>query len=140
MVKLQDVLDNKEKFTKKLIPLKESKCFTILGYKDKDGYVSFQFRSNGEKKNIQAHRAAYMIQHKQELTINDVIMHLCDNPCCVNHLHLSKGTHLENVKDRVLKQRSSTGVNNGKYVHGLYSKQFVNRPQKASLVDKSDPA
>lgn len=122
MVNAQEVLDNKEKFLKKLTTIPKSKCLTLVGYKDKDGYVSFQFRSNGEKKNIQAHRAAYIIQHKKELTINDVIMHSCDNPCCVNYLHLSKGTHEENVKDRVLKQRSAIGVKNGRYVNGLHTK------------------
>ena len=43
-----------------------------------------------------------------------VVMHSCDNPVCCNPMHLSAGTHLDNVKDRVVKNRSARGVRNGR--------------------------
>lgn len=105
-----------------MIILPESDCITFNGYKDYLGYISFQFRHEGSKKNILAHRAAYILHYKIELSTQDVIMHTCDNPCCINHEHLIKGTHDDNVQDRVRKGRSATGERNGRYIHGDYAK------------------
>jgi hypothetical protein len=122
MVSKKDILDNKEKLLSKMVTDPNSDCTLISGYKDKDGYVQFQFRSDGEKKNIQAHRAVYISEHNVELSSEDVIMHTCDNPSCVNSSHLKLGTHYENVEDRVSKGRSAVQDANGRYVHGRYCK------------------
>ena len=122
MVFLSHIIASKEKFFKKIISILNSDCITIKGYKDSLGYVQFQFRYNGIKKNISAHRASYMLNFNKEINKNDVIMHKCDNPSCVNPMHLKKGTHNDNVQDRVKKGRSATGRSNGRYVHGKYCK------------------
>lgn len=41
----------------------------------------------------------------------EVVMHLCDNPGCINPSHLISGTHLENKKDRKRKGRNSGEMN-----------------------------
>jgi hypothetical protein len=51
-----------------------------------------------------AHRFSYMLAYGQ-ITPNDVVMHSCDNPICVNPSHLKIGTTLDNVKDRDRKGR-----------------------------------
>lgn len=40
----------------------------------------------------------------------EVVMHLCDNPRCINVRHLEAGTWDKNNKDRALKGRSATSV------------------------------
>jgi len=122
MVSKEDVLSNSHKFLSKRGEEDLSGCIPFLGYLDRDGYGQFQFRSDSKKKNIQAHRAAYIIHTGEELCIDDVVMHSCDNPICVNVLHLSKGTQADNVKDMVMKGRCAIGVNNGRYIHGRYCK------------------
>lgn len=95
-----------------------------INYKklSKDGYGDIQETVMGKKKHNRAHRVAYSLYHNIELTSNQIIMHSCDNPSCVNPFHLSIGTHFLNVQDKVKKGRQAKGKQNGRYVHGYYSK------------------
>ena len=115
MVNKEQLLDNKYKFDKKLIYIPYFNCILFEGYHNKDGYAEFQFRDKGVKKNILAHRASFIYNNNLNIDVNDVIMHTCDNPNCVNPKHLIKGTHETNVADRVSKGRSAKGKNNGRY-------------------------
>jgi hypothetical protein len=136
MVSLNDIISNKHKFEKRILGKCESECFSFKGFKDKLGYVSFQFRSNGMKKNIFAHRASYMIHNLEEIRTDDVIMHMCDNPSCINPNHLKRGTHMDNVKDRIMKGRSACGEKNGRYIHG----EYMNRKKKKNNRTNSGEA
>ena len=64
-----------------------------------------------------AHRLAYALHNGLDpATLGGVVMHSCDNPLCVNPLHLSLGTHATNVADKVAKGRQSRGVSHGRSV------------------------
>ena len=103
------------------VELKENGCIIWKGgYINPDGYGEFQFRFCGDKKKVIAHRAAYMLYHGVELTSDVIIRHTCDNPQCIAEIHLIKGTHQDNVADRVSRGRSATGERNGRYVHGRH--------------------
>lgn len=56
---------------------------------------------------LSAHRLAYVEHHGLDLGDIEgmVIMHLCDNPPCVNPDHLRLGTHAENTADMYAKGR-----------------------------------
>lgn len=40
----------------------------------------------------------------------DCLLHRCDNPRCVRPSHLFEGSHLENIQDKVNKNRQAKGV------------------------------
>lgn len=57
-----------------------------------------------------AHRVAFAWFHGREIAPGMEIMHLCDNPPCVNPAHLKEGTHRENMLDSHAKGRSTTVI------------------------------
>ena len=76
-----------------------------------DGFVGyFVCKRNGY---YSLHRYMYA-QKYGHITSEDVIRHTCDNPMCINPEHLVKGTHNDNVQDRVSRNRSAIGINNGR--------------------------
>lgn len=78
-------------------------CWEYKGVTDRDGYGQFGYAN----KMWLVHRLAYMLYHHatEEDIAGKVVMHLCDNPCCVNPAHLKLGTQKENVADMHQKGR-----------------------------------
>src|SRR5882672_10646270 len=99
------------------------KCLEWQAARNDRGYGMFN-RTGTSSKTILAHRFAYMLQHGLEiLPRGSVIMHTCDNPCCVNHEHLRLGTHAENHDDKKNKGRSNIGTKHGH--HKLTDEQVL---------------
>ena len=84
---------------------KKATCWTWAGYVDKAGYGVFRYKN----KNMAAHRASYLINNG-EIGEGLVIRHTCDNPQCVRPSHLIPGTQLENMLDKVERDRAGRGV------------------------------
>ena len=97
-----------ERFFSKTVK-SESGCLEWTAAK-KDGYGVFNYDG---RHTMLAHRWAYILANGGKLTAKDVIMHRCDNPSCVNHEHLQKGTHADNHDDKKRKGRSNTGMRHG---------------------------
>lgn len=61
-----------------------------------------------KKKQQRIHRVAYVLHHG--LSIEDirgkVIRHTCDNPRCINPLHLLAGTQADNMRDLAVRRRN----------------------------------
>lgn len=97
-------------------------CWNWTGCCINSGYG----RVNINKKTMLAHRASYMmfIGEIDELQKGGYhgtcVMHSCDNKKCVNPNHLSLGTQLDNVLDRVKKGRSAivSGIHNPNWKGG----------------------
>ena len=71
---------------------------------DASGYG--QRRTAG--KHALVHRLAYAAHHGlDESRMGGVVMHLCDNPRCINPEHLRLGTHKLNAEDRENKGRGN---------------------------------
>lgn len=47
-------------------------------------------------KTTMLHRLIYALWNDTPLDQKDIIMHICDNRCCINPHHLKLGTHKEN--------------------------------------------
>ena len=52
-----------------------------------------------------AHRVAFELYYKRPIEEGKHLLHSCDNPKCVNPSHLSEGTNLDNVNDKIQKGR-----------------------------------
>lgn len=90
-------------------------CIAWNYAKTKDGYG--QVRYKGET--IRAHKVSYCISNGINYDdVRGVVMHSCDNPCCINPRHLSLGTQHENIIDCVSKGRfrSVEGIKNPRSV------------------------
>ena len=82
-----------------------------------------------------AHRAAYQYEHDEEP--DDVVMHTCDNPACVNPAHLVSGTQADNMqdaseKDRCGKPDSKLTEDDVREIRNKYEAGGVTYPELAS--------
>ena len=72
------------------------------GYKRKDGYYHFvNGKVAGESL---VHRWIYRTQ-VGELSSDEIVRHICDNPWCGNPKHLIKGMPIDNVRDMHTRKR-----------------------------------
>lgn len=85
-------------------------CWEWTGSTDKTKMGHGRIKVRG--RTIQAHRLSYRLHNKYPIE-PEVVMHICDNPSCVNPLHLRGGTQSENRMDCVRKGRHSFGEANG---------------------------
>lgn len=82
-------------------------CWEYNGYKPRGsksyGYIQIEGRAKI------AHRVSYEL-NKGEIPKGYVVMHSCDNPCCINPAHLSVGTNKDNSQDMVRKGRHKYNI------------------------------
>lgn len=88
---------------KKYVIDKETGCWNFKGCKTKTGYG--RLRVNGV--HWMAHRYSLSCHLGRPIADGMVVMHLCDNPSCVNPEHLKEGTQKENIEDCIQKGRAT---------------------------------
>ena len=102
--KIQDLLKNK------IIINPISYCWEWQGYRNKKGYGNQVLIINKNlRKTLLSHRLSYLVFKEM---INDgklLILHNCDNPCCINPDHLRLGTNEDNMKESANKNRICYG-------------------------------
>lgn len=79
-----------------------SGCWIWSGRKFRLGYGSIYW----DGRLLSTHRVSYL------LNVGDIpegihVLHSCDNPPCVNPLHLRLGTHAENMRDKAERGRNA---------------------------------
>lgn len=105
-------------------------CIEWTGRRNPQGYgVARKFLGEPEEK--RAHRRSWIMAHG-EIPKGLLVLHVCDNPPCVNPDHLFLGTNMDNSRDKHAKGR-------GKYLRGAshgcakLSDEDVLRIREASL-------
>ena len=91
-------------FWRKVRKVGEEDCWEWTAYKNDRGYGQFSTSGNSHRKLEQASRVAYFLGYG-EFDEKLFVCHHCDNPGCVNPKHLFLGTHTDNVRDMVAKNR-----------------------------------
>lgn len=110
-----DFLDVARFWSKVKVTRNDDACWIWARGKYSAGYGSFRLRSGAV---VSTHRLAYAIANgiRLDAISDDVMRHSCDTPACCNPIHLSAGTHADNVADRVARNRSAKGEGNGHHV------------------------
>ena len=83
-------------------------CWEWLG-KSRSGSCRLYGRIKVDGKTMPAHRYSWELHNEAKIPDGMIVMHMCDNPQCVNPSHLRLGTHQENNDDKVRKNRQAKG-------------------------------
>lgn len=89
-------------------------------------------------KSLYAHRIAYCEDRGIDIAeiAGQSVMHLCDNPKCINPKHLKLGSHADNMADMGLKGRSKRGED---HHNSKLSKEAVLAIRKAYACGERHP-
>jgi hypothetical protein len=80
----------------------------LKSFNGKNGYARF---CAGTNKQIRCSRLLLFIMQGPPETSKPLALHTCDNPRCVNPLHLFYGDQLDNMRDCAAKGRNAVQVN-----------------------------
>jgi HNH endonuclease len=89
----------RQQFEKSVI--KQTGCWGWRKKPLKTGYGALYI---GKRKLASAHRISWII-HRGEIPDKLFVLHKCDNRICTNPDHLFLGTHIDNMRDMVSKNR-----------------------------------
>lgn len=78
------------------------RCWNWTGYRCPKGYGVV---SVSKKAQHRAHRLAFHAYHGRQPAA--MVLHLCDNPSCVNPHHLMDGDHGENMRQMAARRRAT---------------------------------
>lgn len=84
-------------------------CWNWTGNRLKAGYGKIHRKDfGGRVRTLLVHRVMWWLTHGP-IPKGKVVMHRCDNPSCCNPDHLELGTHLQNVRDCLIRGRIRCG-------------------------------
>lgn len=98
----------KERFLEKVVKV-DSGCWEWVGATTRGGYGHIRVWSEDRWTMRKAHRVSYEL-FKEPIDPFLLVLHSCDNPTCVNPDHLRQGTHSDNNRDMLDRDRVSRCV------------------------------
>ena len=116
---------------RKSVPNKDTGCLEYKGNNDRYGYGKIKVAG----RQLGAHRIAYVV-FVGDIPPNTVVMHKCDNPCCINTDHLMLGSQKQNISDAAKKGRLKFRSNSG-YKRGDYNKPICLYNDEVSIIYRS---
>lgn len=109
-------------FRKNIKVTPETTCQEWVGTTNNDGYGVFHYGG----RTMLAHRLSKALAGGN--TSAQVVMHVCDNPRCVNPKHLRDGTYQDNVADMYEKGRNKVGM------AGKHLKNRASHPRARAVI------
>jgi len=97
------------RFWRKVKKGSPDECWLWTAGRAGSGYGQFYRRKNVP---VGAHRFSWELAHGQPVPPGRMVMHLCDNPPCVNPAHLVVGTCQDNARDCAAKGRNPGNTTN----------------------------
>ena len=96
--------------------------------------VSFWRDAKGYGRRVRGGVTQFAHRNAVNAPPGSVVRHSCDNPSCVNPLHLAIGTQLQNIADREERGRTAVGLKNGRAKLTPEMISFVKASKKSSRV------
>lgn len=93
-----------DRFHSHYVRSEPDKCWEWRSARSQNGYGRFMLSGKARI----ASRISYEV-HCGPIPAGLCVMHICDNPACVNPHHLRLGTHSDNMLDRNVKGRARGG-------------------------------
>lgn len=94
----------RDRFAARVAPGAPLACWPWQGAASSDGYGVVRLGRGGRRRLVYAHRLAYALAYGSPGRRQ--VLHRCDNPICVNPMHLRAGTQADNVRDMIAKGRA----------------------------------
>ena len=98
------------RFNRLVTKLGPGECWPWKGCTISGGRGRFLIGGRGGKQ-VVASRVAYYLYHGKWPTYD--ALHTCDNPPCCNGAHIFDGTQLDNMRDKIAKNRQANGERQG---------------------------
>lgn len=92
----------KERLLRNTIINPDTDCWEWQGAVNNVGYGMIR----DEDKMRTTHRVSYEEHSNKSIPKDMCVLHTCDNPRCVNPAHLWIGTHTDNMRDMIKKERN----------------------------------
>lgn len=104
-------------------------CWEWTATRNRQGYGVVGIALKGKPVGVPAPRLQWMHCHG-EVPVGHVVMHICDNPGCVNPDHLMLGTHIDNMIDMHTKGRAPQRQPDGKFASTRRAPPGPHRPTR----------